>query len=147
MKSRTILLILGIAIKSLSGLEASAQTCRVNSGINSDGCMSYKEVYEFDFVEEKPEFPGGGTELVNFINDNRRYPAEAYSLGIEGRVTCSFVVNCDGSVSNISIIRGVEKSLNKEAIRIIGKMPKWSPGKNETDAVPVRVNRAIPFSK
>lgn len=109
--------------------------------------MSYKEVYEFDFVEEKPEFPGGGTELVNFINDNRRYPAEAYSLGIEGRVTCSFVVNCDGSVSNISIIRGVEKSLNKEAIRIIGKMPKWSPGKIEGEAVPVRVICAIPFRK
>lgn len=147
MKSRRILFILGIAIHILTGLEASAQTCRVNSGISSDGCMSYKEVYEFDFVEVKPEFPGGGTELLNFINETRRYPAEAYALGIEGRVTCSFVVNCDGSVSNISIVRGVEKSLNKEAIRIIGKMPKWSPGKIEGETVPVRVICAIPFRK
>lgn len=147
MKAPTILFILGVAITAASATEASAQTCRVNSGVSSDGHISYKEVYEFDFVDEKPEFPGGGTQLVNFINTNRRYPAEAYSSGIEGRVTCSFVVNCDGSVSNVSIVRGVEHSLNKEAMRIISKMPKWSPGKIEGNPVPVRVICAVPFRK
>lgn len=147
MKAPVILLFLGITIGSLSATDASAQTCRVCSGTSADGHMNYKEVYEFDFVEVKPEFPGGGTELINFINTNRRYPAEAYALGIEGRVTCSFVVNSDGSVSNISIIRGVEQSLNKEAMRIISKMPNWSPGKIDGNNVPVRVICAVPFRK
>ena len=147
MKAPTLLFLLGAAIGPLSATEAQAQTCRINSGVSADGHISYKEVYEFDFVEEKPEFPGGGTELINFINKHRRYPAEAYAMGIEGRVTCSFVVNCDGSVSNISIVRGVEPTLNKEAMRIIRKMPHWSPGKIEGNAVPVRVICAVPFRK
>lgn len=147
MKAPTILFLLGVAIGSLTTTEARAQTCRINSGVSADGHVNYKEVYEFDFVDEKPEFPGGGTELINFINAQRRYPAEAYAMGIEGRVTCSFVVNSDGSVSNVSIVRGVEPTLNKEAMRIIGKMPHWSPGKIEGNPVPVRVICAVPFRK
>ena len=147
MKTPSILILLAMVIGFMASAESSAQTCRVNSGVNSDGQISYMEVFEYDFVEEKPMFPGGGTELVNFINKNRRYPAEAYSMGIEGRVTCSFVVNNDGTISHIGIIRGVEPSLNKEAIRIISKMPHWSPGKIGGNAVPVRVICAIPFRK
>lgn len=147
MKTSTILFLLAIATALLTAPDVAAQTCRINSGVSADGSISYIEVFEYDFVEEKPTFPGGGTELVNFINKNRRYPAEAYSMGIEGRVVCSFVVNSDGSVSNISVIRGVEPTLNKEAKRIISKMPNWSPGKIEENAVPVRVICAIPFRK
>lgn len=147
MNAPKFLLLIGVAIGTLYATDASAQTCRVNSGISANGHVNYKEVYEFDFVEVKPEFPGGGNELINFINRNRRYPAEAYSMGIEGRVTCSFVVNCDGSVSNITIIRGVEASLNKEAMRILSKMPNWSPGKIDGNNVPVRVICAVPFRK
>lgn len=147
MKTSTILFLLAIATVFLTATDVAAQTCRINSGVSADGSISYIEVFEYDFVEEKPTFPGGGAELVNFINKNRRYPAEAYSMGIEGRVVCSFVVNSDGSVSNISVIRGVEPTLNKEAKRIISKMPHWSPGKIEDNAVPVRVICAIPFRK
>lgn len=124
-----------------------AQTCRVRQGVTTDGCYAYKEVYEFDFVDDKPEFPGGSNKLIGFINDKRRYPANAYALGIEGRVMCSFVVNPDGSLSNIAVIKGVEPSLNREAMRIISQMPNWTPGKIDGHTVPVRVICAVPFRK
>lgn len=127
--------------------DASAQRCRVSSGISRDGQICYKEVYEFDYVEEKPEFPGGGSSMISYINEERRYPAKAYAAGVEGRVTCSFVVNQDGKVSNITVVRGVEPSLNKEAIRILSGMPDWIPGKHGGQKVPVRVICAIPFRK
>ena len=83
-------------------------------------------------VEEVPEFPGGMTELTKFIQENMRYPKKAIKKGIEGRVICQFTIKKDGSISteNITIIRSPHKLLNKEAIRLIKKMPKWKPGKN-----------------
>lgn len=85
--------------------------------------------------------------MINYVNQTRCYPSEAYASGIEGRVTCSFVVNIDGSITNISVIKGVENSLNEEAIRILSKMPTWTPGKQGGHFVPVRVVYAVPFRK
>ena len=116
MKTRTFLFLIGAVLSLHLPQHTVAQTFRVTSGISANGCPSYIEVYEYDFVEEKPSFPGGGQKLVNFINDTRRYPAEAYARGIEGRVMCSFVVHPDGSVSHISVIRGVEPTLNKDCV-------------------------------
>ena len=126
---------------------AQAQTCRVAVGVSADGTTSYMEVYEYDYVEEKPQFPGGDCRLVSYINENRRYPAGAYQAGIEGRVLCSFVVNADGNVSNVTVLRGVEKSLNREAVRILSRMPHWIPGKLQGQTVPVRVVWAVPFRR
>lgn len=125
----------------------AAQTCRVNVGKNASGCTSYIEVYEYDYVTDKPTYPGGDELLIRFINDMREYPKAAYDKGIQGRVTCSFVVNVDGSISHISVLRGVEPSLNKEAIRIFSKMPEWKPGKINGQAVPTRVVRTVSFRK
>lgn len=147
MKTHTFLFLISAPLSLWLAPEASAQTCRITSGITANGSRSYMEVYEFDFVEEKPEFPGGGQKLISFINETRRYPAHAYANGIEGRVTCSFIVNTDGSLSHISVIRGVEPSLNREAVRIISKMPAWNPGKIDGQTVPVRVICAVPFRK
>lgn len=130
-----------------AGLPAMAQTCRINCGRTVDGSILYKEVYEYDFVSEKPSFPGGDGRLIGFINRERRYPERAYKKGIQGRVTCSFVVNADGTVSNITILKGVEPSLNKEALRIFAAMPVWNPGKIDGRPVPVRVIWPIPFRK
>lgn len=124
-----------------------AQTCRICCGVNADGYQTYKEIYEYDYVSEKPTFPGGDSKLVKFINSTREYPKKAYDAGIQGRVICSFVVNTDGSISNVQILRGVENSLNEEAIRIIKKMPKWSPGRIDGTTVPVRIIYPIPFRK
>ena len=125
----------------------NAQTCRVNAGKSVGGVKSYIEVYEYDFVTEKPTFPGGDRHFLSYINETRVYPEEAYRRGVQGKVTCSFVVNIDGSISHISILRGVEASLNREAIRIISGMPVWNPGKLDGQTVPVRVVRSVAFRK
>lgn len=141
-----ILLILGF-LPILISQQGNAQTTRVRAGNGASGCKAYLEVYEYDYVTQKPAFPGGDAKLVAFINKNRHYPREAYKKGIQGRVTCSFVVNTDGTVSHISILKGVEHSLNQEAIRIISKMPEWTPGKHDGQTVPVRVVWSVPFRK
>jgi len=102
---------------------------RIRCGFNNSGGVVFKEVYEYDYVDEKPEYPGSDTALMKFINENRNYPKNAYRHGVEGRVICSFVVNADGKVSNIEVIKGVESSLNAEAVRILSLMPDWHPGK------------------
>lgn len=140
----TILMLLGLSFAT-SGM--SAQTFRVNIGGSTPGCSNYIEVYEYDFVTEKPSFPGGDSELMKFINNNREYPKEAYEKGIQGRVTCSFVIDTDGSVCHISVLRGVEPSLNREAIRVLSQMPEWQPGKMNGRVVPTRVVRSVPFRK
>jgi TonB family protein len=104
------------------------------------------EVYEFDYVDIQPQFPGGERGLINFINKTREYPYHAYKKRIQGRVLCSFIVGTDGRVSAVRVIRGAgDESLNREAIRVIGEMPKWSVGKVGKHAVPVRVVLPINF--
>ncbi|MDE7159874.1 MAG: energy transducer TonB [Muribaculaceae bacterium] len=142
--SRHISLFL-LLIAAVSG--ATAQTIRVSNGISSDGRRCYREVFEYDYVTDKPSFPGGDGELVTFINTHRTYPGEAYRRGVEGRVTCSFVVNADGSVSHIKVIKGVETTLNNEAMRVLALMPSWVPGRLGGQPVPVRVIWSVPFRK
>ncbi|MBQ4291140.1 MAG: TonB family protein, partial [Muribaculaceae bacterium] len=105
----------------------------------------FREVYDYDFVDVQPSFPGGDSEMVKYINKNRVYPTEAYEKGIKGRVIYSFIVNTDGSISEISLLRGVEDSLNKEAFRLIAEMPRWRAGKMGNVAVPVYCVLTIPF--
>lgn len=142
-----LFLILTIFSAIFFSQSATSQTCRVNAGRSMAGMKSYIEVYEYDFVTEKPSFPGGDKNLLSYINSNRCYPTEAYKKGIEGKVTCSFVVNRDGSISHVRVLRGVETSLNKEAVRILKHMPLWQPGKLEGEKVPVRVVRSVTFRK
>lgn len=148
MRFYAICLFFAAFLTSAVSLSASAQTFRISSGVNANGVRTYIEVYEYDYVEEKPQFPGAGDDdLLKYINANRRYPAEAYAHGIEGRVTCSFIVNTDGAISNVTVLRGVEPSLNREAVRLFTRMPAWSPGKLAGQNVPVRVICAVPFRK
>ena len=146
MKFRTLALSAISIIAIANSLPNFSQTCKVRVATDK-GCAVYTEVFEYDYVEEKPEFPGGGGSLMNFINSTRQYPQEAYEAGVEGRVTCSYVVNADGKISNIQVLRGVETSLNQEAVRIISLMPDWIPGKIAHQSVPVRVVTCIPFRK
>ena len=125
-----------------------AQTIRVLAGVDEEtGIMSYIEAFEYDVVTEKPTFPGGEGKLTEFINTNRLYPQEAYNKGIQGRVTCWFIVNADGRVSNVSLLRSVNSLLDEEAIRVFGLMPPWIPGRMEGIPVPVRVVRSVCFRK
>lgn len=126
---------------------ASSQIVRINVNSDDKGMPTYIEAFEYDYVTEKPCFPGGEAKLTEFINANRNYPKSAYDKGIQGRVTCWFIVNTDGSVSNVSILRGVNGLLNDEAIRVFSLMPQWSPGRVNGVAVPVRVVKSIRFRK
>ncbi len=103
---------------------------------NSDG------IYEI--VDTPPTYPGGDAALLKFISDNIKYPEDAMKAGISGRVVTRFIINEDGSLSDIVVIRGVNSSLDAEAIRVVKAMPKWTPGKVDGKAVKVRY--ALPLS-
>ena len=97
----------------------------------------------FDVVEQMPQFPDGGMAgLMQYLADNLRYPESARKAGTQGRVTVQFVVGKDGSIGNVSILRGVDPALDKEAIRVVSEMPKWKPGLQK--GKPVNVKFAIP---
>ncbi len=88
-------------------------------------------------VDVMPEYPGGNNELLKYISDNLKYPAEAQDNNIQGKVTLKFVVNPDGSVNRIEVIKGVHQSLDNEAIRVIGSLPRFIPGRQGGIPVPV----------
>lgn len=125
--------------------DAMAQVSHIST-VNPLTGAPYEKVYDYDFVDEKPQFPGGDRGLFNYINDTREYPYEAYHNGVEGRVFCTFIINPDGRVSDISIVRGAgDEQLNREAVRVISVMPKWKAGKVNHKAVPVRCYLPIAF--
>ncbi len=97
----------------------------------------------FLFVEKMPEFPGGDQALLSFIAKNVKYPRKARNLHISGRVTIDFVVEKDGSVSQIKLKRGIGAGCDEEAIRVVGLLPKFSPGKQR--GIPVRVHMSVPI--
>ncbi|WP_313381580.1 TonB family protein [Proteiniphilum saccharofermentans] len=99
----------------------------------------------FVVVEEQPEFPGGQAAMMKFLSDNIRYPVIAQENGIQGRVICSFVVERDGSITDVQVVRGVDPSLDREAIRVIQQMPRWKPGKQRGSAVRVRFTLPVVF--
>lgn len=98
----------------------------------------------FVIVEDMPEFPGGDLALRKYISDNVDYPVIAAENGIQGKVYVTFVVDKDGSVSNATIARGVDPSLDKEALRVINSLPRWKPGKQR--GKPVRVSFTVPIN-
>ncbi len=99
----------------------------------------------FVVVESMPSFPGGDAALFKYLNDNIKYPVIAQESGIQGRVICQFVVNRDGSIVDIEVVRSVDKSLDAEAIRVIKNMPKWTPGKQRGKTVRVKYTLPVNF--
>lgn len=89
----------------------------------------------FTAVEQQAAFPGGQAALMKWLSNNLRYPERAQQNDIQGRVVVKFVVNSDGSIEQASVVKGVDKDLDAEAIRVVKKMPKWQPGKNNGVAV------------
>jgi protein TonB len=99
----------------------------------------------FDVVEQQPSFPGGQAALLQWLQQNIHYPPVAEENGIQGRVVVSFVVEPDGSITNVQVVRGVDPSLDKEAVRVTKAMPKWQPGKQNGQAVRVKYNLPVQF--
>ena len=94
----------------------------------------------FDVVEVMPSFPGGQGALIQYLNSHVKYPVVAQENGIQGRVTISFVVERDGSITDVKVARSVDPSLDKEAARVVSSMPRWTPGKRNGSAVRVKFN-------
>ena len=105
-----------------------------------------EEEVVFVVVESMPEFPGGQQALFKYLSENVKYPVIAQENGIQGRVICQFVVNKDGSIVDVEVVRsGGDPSLDKEAIRVIKSMPKWKPGKQRGKAVRVKYTVPVNF--
>ena len=98
----------------------------------------------FQIVEEMPAFPGGEAKLMEYVGKNVKYPQIARESGIKGRVFVSFVVEPDGSVSNVKVLRGIGGGCDEEAMRVVKAMPKWKPGKQRGKAV--RVSYMLPIN-
>ena len=99
----------------------------------------------FDVVEEMPSFPGGQGALMSFLNSNIKYPVVAQENGVQGRVIVGFVVERDGSITDVKVMRSVDPSLDREAQRVVRAMPKWKPGKQNGSAVRVKYTVPVVF--
>ena len=104
-----------------------------------------KEELIKDFVEQMPEYPGGSEELMKFLSSNIKYPTMAQEQNIQGMVTLRFVVGADGSVSNVQVIRSLDPSCDKEAVRVVKMMQKWIPGRQNGSAVSVYFTLPVRF--
>ena len=99
----------------------------------------------FDVVEEMPSFPGGTGALMSFLNSNIKYPVVAQENGVQGRVIVGFVVERDGSITDVKVMRSVDPSLDREAQRVVRAMPRWKPGKQNGSAVRVKYTVPVVF--
>ena len=103
-----------------------------------------EETKIFTVVEQIPMYPGGDAALMGYLRDNIKYPTVAAENGVQGRVVVGFVVERDGSITDVNILRGVDPSLDREAMRVVKSMPRWNPGKQNGSAV--RVKYQVPVS-
>lgn len=111
----------------------------------STAAMSQTEEKVYDVVEQMPTYPGGMNALMKYLSSNIKYPEEAEENGIQGRVICTFVVERDGSISDVKVNKSVDPLLDKESIRVVSSMPNWIPGKLNGSAVRVKYTLPITF--
>ncbi|HEY6913843.1 MAG TPA: energy transducer TonB [Paludibacter sp.] len=108
-----------------------------NIQLASDSVISQKDDSVYSVVDKMPEFPGGDKELIGFINKKLRYPADAKKKNEQGKVIVQFVISKTGKVENATVLKGMSASLDKEALRVIGKLPAWTPGEQAGNKVAV----------
>jgi len=100
----------------------------------------------FTVVEEQPGYPGGDEARIRFLQENTKYPEEAKELGVQGKVFVTFVVEVDGSITDVRVLRGIGAGCDEEAIRVVKSMPRWVPGKQRGQPVRVQFNLPIKFT-
>ena len=118
----------------------------LTTGYAQKTVISQKNEKVFDVVEQMPEYPGGMQALMEYLSQNIKYPEDAQKQKVEGRVIATFVVETDGSISNIEVVKHAFPSLDAEAVRVIQAMPKWTPGKQSGKVVRVKYTIPINFS-
>lgn len=116
----------------------------VTLSINAQSEATHVEEKVYDVVEEMPQFPGGPSALFEYLSNNVQYPVSAKENGIQGREIVTFIVEKDGSISNAKVVKSVDSSCDKEAIRLVESMPNWIPGKQNGE--PVRVKYTVPVT-
>ena len=119
--------------------------CRLMTANAQKTVVSQTNQKVFDTVEQMPEYPGGMQAMIEFLQTNMKYPEDAAKQKVEGRVMVQFVVETDGSVSDVHVAKQVFPSLDAEAIRVVQAMPKWTPGKDKGRVVRVKYNLPIVF--
>ncbi|ARS36653.1 energy transducer TonB [Pontibacter actiniarum] len=112
----------------------------------SDVVAEVVEEKPYTYVEQMPSFPGGETEMLKYLGKNIRYPAAAQRAGVEGLVVLSFVVSKTGEISDIQVVKNLGAGTDEEAMRVVKTMPKWTPGKQNGRAVPVRYTLPVRFT-
>jgi protein TonB len=114
--------------------------------LNANAQSNSDEKTVYDFVEQMPVFPGGDNEFFKFLSNSIIYPETAREKNIQGTVFVTFIVEKNGELSEIEILRGVQEDIDKEAIRVISTMPNWSPGKKNGKPVRVQCNLPLEFA-
>ena len=127
--------------KTKSAVKSTTKTSEITDESSAPKKEFTGKVY--DLVDEMPSFPGGLEELYKWIDNNVQYPAVARENGIEGRVILKFIVEKDGTLSDSTVIHSVHPMVDREALRLVGQMPKWNPGKRA--GIPVRVRYCLPL--
>lgn len=126
--------------------EANGQVLKAQEAIAQPEPPKQEEENKvFDVVEQMPSFPGGNSALMEYLGKNVKYPVVAQENGVQGRVVVSFVVERDGSVTDVKVAKSVDPSLDREAARVVGSMPRWIPGKQNGSAVRVKYNVPVAF--
>ena len=131
-----------------SSNSSSQQTQNVTSYPTANEKLSTVSVESrkvFTVVEQMPSFPGGDAALMSYLANNIHYPTVAAKNGVQGRVVVGFVVERDGSITDVSVLRGVDPSLDREAMRVLKSMPRWTPGKQNGSAVRVKYQVPVAF--
>jgi len=131
-------------IGSLQVTETNASNLHFSIGFDAPISEKSSDGTAYDVVEQMPAFPGGMGALMNWLSMNIKYPKEAYDAKQQGRVIARFIVEKDGSISDIQIVKSVSPSLDTEAVRVLSTMPKWTPGMQ--NGKPVRVKYTIPVT-
>lgn len=150
MKSQTELMQTNTAIGALDvkGNSDNGEVLKVTQRVADEPVKPDKPEVEnkiFEVVEQMPSFPGGPSALMQYLSENIKYPVVAQENGVQGRVVVSFVVERDGSITDVNVVRSVDPSLDREATRVVKAMPKWLPGKQNGQAVRVKYNVPVSF--
>ena len=133
-----------VALLCISGTHMLSATAQTSDAVNATKLAdsnstfisesSHGEDDELQVVDNMPEFPGGNQALMAYLKNNIKYPTICQRQGIQGRVIIQFVINTDGSITNIQVVEPVNPHLDKEALRVVSDMPKWKPGSHEVSS-------------
>ena len=129
---------------NVEGQEEAEHVLKVNEKIVDEIPEVVEDTHVFEVVEQMPQFPGGDAALMQYLSSHIHYPAVAEENGIQGRVVCTFVVEKNGSITDVRVVRSVDAALDREAQRVIKSMPAWIPGKQ--NGAPVRVKYTVPVT-